>query len=711
MAAQPNNQHETQLPADPVGAQFVSYFNHPWNFIVASVPAPGQSPTWTTENRYPINLRNLWETYLDPNTLIGLRFGKETKYCLIDIDKDSPYHPHNNSQQFKLILHACEKIGLLRHLILQSSYSGGIHIYFFLPSPVPTFGLACALKFALLDDGFYLHQGQLEIFPNVKTYKKFGCSNYNAHRLPWQPNSGSFLLDDELLPYTDNIERCLEAVEWAASSQDIEELNNAIATATVRQKLVNIPNSSKRAMEWKQHLETRNAQGWTAPGQTNELLKDFGVYGRVWLGLSGIALTEYIYTTAINAPGYEKYCSHKHHIKRRAAEWASCVEKFYTPYCSYPERRGNYAENFSHLNNSVRCAPDTNINNTRSAEAIERIKLAVTHLFNSGKLPTSIVARLKAIITTAKELTGIGIGYLTLRKKSNLPLWHPKHYQPEPTPNVIHTEVHSDSPESPETPYSEEMFTPPLVTQENVQAPETPEPLPAEDYTENVHTPPYMKVCINFSDPNPDLMLPEISSLDEIPNSSVEELFTSHTELELHSDNQHSSDQDLQLHSNLINLTNSSSSGSAVNSVDKENLSETLPIDSMPPKPKSIPLVAQVQLRQLQWRNAKNPATIREIEQWVDVTPGVIMTSNGPAIESNSGKEVKQNQKSFPPQKDAVPTSNEIHQKIQLGLQLGLIKKLDPLYKGLWDRNGSWWKCIDWAAKWRIEQLMDLLIF
>ncbi|MGB3205020.1 MAG: hypothetical protein WBB28_08535 [Crinalium sp.] len=711
MAAQPNNQHETQLPTDPVGAQFVSYFNHPWNFIRASVPAPGQSPDWTTEKKYPINLRNLWETHLDPHNLIGLRFGKETKYCLIDIDKNSPYHPQNNEAQFKLILHACEKIGLVCPLIVQSSYSGGIHIYFYLPSPVPTFGLACALKFALLDDGFYLHQGQLEIFPNVKTYKKFGYSNYNAHRLPWQPNSGSFLLDDELLPYTDNIERCLEAVEWAASSQDIEELNEAIAIATVRHKLVNIPNSSSRAMKWKQDLETRNAAGWTAPGQTNELLKDFGVYGRVWLGLSGIALTEYIYTTAINAPGYEKYCSHKHHIKRRAAEWASCVEKFYTPYCSYPERTGNYAENFSHLNNSDAPSPDTNTNHTRSAEAIERIKSAVTHLLNLGKLPTAIVARLNAIITTAKELTGIGIGYLTLRKKSNLPLWHPKHYKPEPTPDVIQTEVQSDRPESPEILESEEMFTPPLVTQENVQEPETPEPLPAEVESENVHTPPYMKVCISFSDQNPDLMPNEISSLDEIPTSSVEELFTSHTELELNSNNSQSSDQDLELHTNPINLTNTPCVGSAVNFENKFSLSEPDKVDLSSPKPSSIPLVAQVQLRRLKWQKAKNPAVKREIEQWVDMTPGVIMTPDGPAVEPNPEKLVTMNNSSFQPQKDAVPSTEQIHQKVQLGLQLGLIKQLDPLYQGLWERDGSWCKSKDWAAKWTIGQLRELLVF
>jgi hypothetical protein len=55
---------------------------------------------------------------------------------------------------------------------VQSSDRGGIHIYFFLPEPMPTFKLACAIKFALFDAGVVLQPGEIESFPNVKAYSK-----------------------------------------------------------------------------------------------------------------------------------------------------------------------------------------------------------------------------------------------------------------------------------------------------------------------------------------------------------------------------------------------------------------------------------------------------------------------------------------------------------------------------------------------------------
>ena len=414
------------LPADPIGARFCKIFNHPWNFLVAPVPEPGERPAWKTETGYPLQPRDLWDMYCDPTRLLGLRFGKETRYILLDIDRGSRYHFLNDPSQFKFILDSLERIGLCRPLVVQSSDRGGIHIYFFLPEPMPTFGLACAIKFALFDAGVVLQPGEIESFPNVKAYSKTKFSNYNAHRLPLQV--GSWLLDDDFEPLTNAPARFLALADTAAANQDLTELEAAISTYYQRQRLTYTPGTSNRAAEWKCHLENRIAQGWTGSSQTNELLKDFAVYGVVWLGLDGQALVEHVVTTAVSAPEYQQFCSHQQEIQQRAADWSRAAESYYSPYCSYPNRKGTYKQTFdpSAANNIVDLPKRPNAQRHQQTQG--RIRQVVAHLEASGTLPAAATARSAAIISASKELHGIGASQTTLHKQDYLPLWHPKHY-------------------------------------------------------------------------------------------------------------------------------------------------------------------------------------------------------------------------------------------------------------------------------------------
>jgi len=388
------------------------------------VPQPGKKPDWQTETRYPLQPRNLWQKYQDPKTLVGLRFGDETRYTLIDIDRDSAYHPANNYSGFKDVLAALEEIGLCRPLVVQSSNSGGLHIYYFLPEPLPTFPLACAVKFALEDADLQLRSGQLEAFPNVKAYSKGKPSDYNGHRLPLQV--GSYLLDEHCQPLSDNLAQFLDAADVTAAHQDVAALQTALAAAKERHKLKYIPGTSNKAQEWKRHLEERIAEGWTGRGQTNELLKDFAVYGIVWQALNGDALIDYVEATAVAAPGYQEYCGHQHKIRQRAAEWVQCCEGFYTPYRSFPDRSGrSYKDNFQVQQNNVAEFSPNRANAQRSQQAEERIRQALAHLQAINTLPRGVSARAAAIIATVKELTGVGMSLSTLHRPSNLSLWHP----------------------------------------------------------------------------------------------------------------------------------------------------------------------------------------------------------------------------------------------------------------------------------------------
>ena len=478
-------------PSDPLGARFCRYFNHPWKHIYAPVPEPGAKPQWLA-SKYCLSPRTLWQRYLDPDTLIGLRFGDETRYCLLDIDKGSPNHPANNFSGFKDFLNALEEIGLTRPLVLKSSSSGGLHVHYFFDRPLPTFALACAIKFALQDAGFRLQSGCLESFPNTKAWG----SHYNACRLPLQV--GSWLLDDDLQPLTDDLTHFLDAADVAAANQDLTTLQACCTVASERYEPRRISGTSIDHEEWKREWEKEIALGWTAPGQTNELLQKMVAYGKVWLELSGEDLIDYVVNTAINATGYQEFCGHQHEIRRRAQEWVTSTEKnnFYSPYRSYPKRSGTYKETFGYdaTNNVVPLK--SRVNSQRSAEAQDRVRQAFAHLKVLGTLPSSVAARAKALIATAKEILGIGVSRVTLWKY--LKLWHPKHYkdaavlQEQPAPC-------NDCSEIP---------TPPFCSAETDVETKSPEPAPCNDCSENSYTPPLMKVIPELSGMAPPQRVP-----------------------------------------------------------------------------------------------------------------------------------------------------------------------------------------------------------
>jgi hypothetical protein len=155
-----------------------------------------EKPQWETISKYELKDGGFIKDYASVLFLLGVSFGAETLYTLMDIDINSPYHPANNPKAFQKLLHTLEKKGLTHPVLIQSSYSGGIHVYFFFPKKLHTFRVASLIHVTLVNAGFKLRPGHLEIFPNPKPYSTNGkFSNYKAHRLPLQPESGSYLLD------------------------------------------------------------------------------------------------------------------------------------------------------------------------------------------------------------------------------------------------------------------------------------------------------------------------------------------------------------------------------------------------------------------------------------------------------------------------------------------------------------------------------------
>jgi hypothetical protein len=425
-----------------------------------------EQPNWTTIRKYRLSQGEFVKRYLDELTLLGVSFGTETKVGSIDIDRWSKYHPAQNPAAFKKLQQSLEKIGIVRLEIIQSSYSGGIHIIFFLPKPISTFRLAALLQVTLINAGFEIGKGQLENFPNPKAYgSKENPTYYNALRLPLQPQSGSFLLDEEgnILPTADNLtdESRLAALirnaEISMAAQDIELLERKLGWGSKQytSKIAKYQYSRKKlfsevAREWKENLELTMTIGWQRKGQTNTLLPTYIAYGVVFMGLKGTELEKWMNTEITNANGYREHCRHQHEIDKVIQDWVKNTERqeYYVEYCGFPERTGLSPISVSkHIQSSAR-------KNERNESVARTTKnKIITILEVIGELPQKIMERIALIQNRCQELFGDRLSKNTLYKREYKELWQIKaensspasfsHTPPQPQSTIFDPETQS----------------------------------------------------------------------------------------------------------------------------------------------------------------------------------------------------------------------------------------------------------------------------
>lgn len=171
--------------------RFHRLFTQGWDFILKETP----ESNWKTVKKFKLTAQKCWYKYTDPQQIIGLRFGTETNYGLYDIDWGSKHHPREQEESLRSLKEQLEEYGIVGFVLLQSSSSQGLHLYFFLDRPINTFRLACVMNKAAFEAGIEIKRGQLETFPNTKRYN----SRFNGHRLPLQ--QGSCLLNKDYVPY------------------------------------------------------------------------------------------------------------------------------------------------------------------------------------------------------------------------------------------------------------------------------------------------------------------------------------------------------------------------------------------------------------------------------------------------------------------------------------------------------------------------------
>jgi hypothetical protein len=387
-----------------------------WGAIIKELLVEeGEWPEWATI-RYKIQATDLDRIFASEDTLIGVRFGKLTKYLLIDIDIRSLCHPEVNKNEWNRLMKALEDVGLTDRIIIQSSDSGGLHVYFWFGEELETYKVAQLLWSVCHLGGFELRGGNVETFPNAKKYSLFP-SMYNGHRLPLQPESGSILLDE----YFEEIETINPWGEFCyrvhTSQQDMEELKRKLAWGKrYHKKYARYSGAAglcSSAAEWQKSLIDRLTLGWTSQGQTNELIRTACVLA--WVFGDGSRNDAAIVEKLVNMPGYREFCGHQHEIEERVKDWMDCVTKQYWPYCR-PDMRP-----FASMRDEQPAAAKEK-STERQDDVLERIRQVVAAVIEQP-LPIKVSKIIQLIQETAKQMFGKGFGINTLYNQKYVPEW------------------------------------------------------------------------------------------------------------------------------------------------------------------------------------------------------------------------------------------------------------------------------------------------
>jgi hypothetical protein len=391
--------------------RFLALFPYRFSYIYAPHPAPGQRPDWKTETKHPLSDRLIQQGAM----LYGVRFGQTTRYAMLDIDRGSAYHPSRDPFAIDRLLTALEPLGIVRHLKILSSSSGGLHIYLPLHKALKCSPLALAIQTLVERDGFKVEPGHLELFPDPKPYIPKGPPrNFAPHRLPLQ--HGSYMIDADGEPYDVTQDSFIKQWQDCATNNQVKESTIQQIFKVYRRRQYSI---SGNAAKFLNDLNTEIEEGWSSHGQTNWLLGRiamreyiFGHFLYQSTPMRGLELVERIVKTATELPGYNDWCRHRHEISKRAGEWAEAVEA---------SRYFHYGSKKRAASPSTEDDPPLSLeptwNERQSQEARERIRRAIAHLLNTNTLPAKAGARFA-------KVTAMGISGATLY--GNRDLWHPK---------------------------------------------------------------------------------------------------------------------------------------------------------------------------------------------------------------------------------------------------------------------------------------------
>ena len=380
--------------------------------------------------------------YADPLCVLGTGFGANTSYDMFDIDRGSPYHPSNDPRAFERFLATLDKIGLTTPVIIQSSCSGGIHVYYFFDRDINTFRIAALSQVSLINAKFQIADGTLELFPNCKPHDN--KSNHKPHRSPLQPNNGGLILDRKGNPllcganlnHETQLAAFLEMAKASARGNNIDKILRQLdpvyeifKSIPSRYQHIHRKSEPEGVREWREKLEVVTSIGWTDFHQTNQLIQQFIEYGVVFLKLNNEkALFDWAFKAITSANGYSQYCRHQHQIEPRILDWIepTLKKEFYVPYCGHPTRSRD-RDNFIAQHKTSKALPTSKEEVYRRARVelvASKIQQTVeTILGMVADIPSRTSDVIKLIQTIARQTFGQAFSKNTLYKAHYKYIW------------------------------------------------------------------------------------------------------------------------------------------------------------------------------------------------------------------------------------------------------------------------------------------------
>ncbi|MEL7142339.1 MAG: hypothetical protein AAGL08_08980 [Cyanobacteria bacterium J06573_11] len=358
-----------------------AHFYELWTAFPSWSPIIKKADGWITivnssGKKVPLVLGTI-ESHYRRHIILGKRFGKLTNYLMLDIDINSPFHPRNGG--IEQILAAMESLGLCRFLLIRSSVSEGLHIYFPLAKPVSSWAIACAAHAALTAAGITIAGGICELFPNKKAFN----AEHNGHRLPLQ--DGSFILDNDFRCIDNSKTLFLRQWQLCAAHQGDKQLTEALAE---KHKPVPKPVS----------VGALPPIAWTNQGQSNDIMRQLVNYGDAVMGHKTIpSLGDWIVAVAPRLPGFLQFASEESRNDLTRRNWAYRWAK------SHFKAGRLYAAKSSSNHNAV-----------VAAEALERLLVALEKLVGVGRLGIKKLWHMLSDIS--KELFGVGFGWKLFQK-------------------------------------------------------------------------------------------------------------------------------------------------------------------------------------------------------------------------------------------------------------------------------------------------------
>jgi len=395
----------------------------------------------------PLTNQVLISKFKDVYQAIGKRFGRDTDYFLLDIDRGSRYHPGNSLGSWRQLLGFMEDIGFARPIAVTSSKSNGIHIYFPLTSTVKSWRLASFVTDSLKRAGYIVKDGELEVFPNKKADPGM---LYKGHRLPLQ--LGSYILDLALLePRSDSPTSFVAAWQWAVLGNEFLDLPptqeasaNYIAPVTKQRAVAGFtapaPDKPIKVAAIAVEGETRPTQAnqrrdvqtgerklaelrFTDHGQTNWLLGRLAILGADFFGLVEIpSLAKWMGEVVCKIPGFNQFVSQASKLDIMTgwcARWAKSKIR-------------SLKKGINGIMKAIIHGQEINHNQVLAQDFEERLDAVLAALegqiFESGRKATA------ALKDKGKELFGKGFGNVTLMKCK--PRWSHLIAPPQEAPDL-----------------------------------------------------------------------------------------------------------------------------------------------------------------------------------------------------------------------------------------------------------------------------------